>query len=590
MANTNNIFVPNDPVFVSIRPIDKGIIHNLPTNGMPQGSLLQAKNFIVGPTGLFRRPGIYPRANTNKPYPIQNIETLWGIDGNQTTLVFDSKYLYKYDGTTTLSPIYSSYTTGTVSGTSGGTTITGSGTVWTTNDILPGDEIIVDGHTYIINTVDTDTSLTTKQNLETTFSSASYIIHRLINPYAEINRLLIDTTIADNKLIWTDFNRPLRYTSGTSITEYSTDLANILAGCVTFFKDRIWIGNIIDGGSTYRYRIKWSSATNRTSFNAADYYDLPYSNGQVMRLVPFSNLLAVYFTDALYLGRPSNYANLPLVFERYDTKGVGLIGTQAITRFIGGHLFVGQDNIYFLSNQALDPIGTPIIQDTIRATKNQHLIWVAPDPLNNRVVFGFPELGSEIVKSWSFNYLSKSWSYDEIESTSSINLVGFYHNQNWDETSGTWDSKDTPWQMYTDQAIHQHLYYGTTNGNVWMLTQDGAQDENTRNIPTEFETPDFDYGKPDEIKTWFRLSLKLDRLLTSDETLTFVVTGSSDRGRTYKSLGNLIIRPNHDEGKVDFRLTGSIARFKFISDSNVKPYTISELVYRVRMRGREVPE
>ena len=111
----------------------------------------------------------------------------------------------------------------------------------------------------------------------------------------------------------------------------SSDLTNILAGCVTFFKDRIWIGNINDSGTLYRYRIKWSSATDRTSFSAADYYDLPYSNGNIMRLVPFSNLLACYFTDALYLGRPSNYANLPLVFERYDTKGIGLVGTQAIT-------------------------------------------------------------------------------------------------------------------------------------------------------------------------------------------------------------------------------------------------------------------
>ncbi len=583
----NNIFIPSDPNFVAMRPINRGIVHNLPTNGLPQGALLQAKNFIVKSTGPMRRPGIYTRANSPNTDPIRNIETLWGISGAQTTFVFDTKHLYKYDGTNTLSPLYSAYITGTVAGTLGTKTITSTSTVWLTNDILPGDILIVDGNTYNISTVATDTSLTLAENLLTTFSGVTYIIRRRINPYESLNQLLVDLVVADNKLIWTDYNRTLRFSTGATTADYSSDLANIQAGCIGYFKDRIWIANINDAGSVYKFRIKWSSATDRTSFNAADYYDLPYSNGHIMRLVPFSNLMAAYFTDALYLGRPSNYANLPLVFERYDTKGIGLVGTQAVTRFIGGHLFIGQDNIYFFSNQALEPIGTPIVKDTIRATKNQYLAWVTPDPQNERVVFGFPELGSELQKIWSFDYKSKSWSYDEIESASSASLIGFYYNQSWDDTTATWDSEDRPWQMFLDQTIHEHLYFGTVNGNVWMLTDNAAQDNNTSNIPVELETPDFDYGLPDELKTWFRLSLKIDRNLYSDETLLFTVTGSTNHGRTYKALGDLTIKADEDEGKLNFRLTGSIGRFKLISDSTVKSYTISEMVFRVRMRGKE---
>lgn len=82
--------------------------------------------------------------------------------------------LFKEDWTKT------TYTTGTVSGTSGTNTLTGSGTGWLTG-ILPGDEIsgiTGDGNTYKVQSVQSDTSLTLYNFLSTSPSGASYTAAR----------------------------------------------------------------------------------------------------------------------------------------------------------------------------------------------------------------------------------------------------------------------------------------------------------------------------------------------------------------------------------------------------------------------------
>lgn len=74
---------------------------------------------------------------------------------------------------------YASYTTGTVSGTTGTTTLTGVGTSWLSN-VAPGDEIVLnlDSNTYKVYSVDSDTSITLYNKLGTTAVGVTYTISR----------------------------------------------------------------------------------------------------------------------------------------------------------------------------------------------------------------------------------------------------------------------------------------------------------------------------------------------------------------------------------------------------------------------------
>lgn len=83
-------------------------------------------------------------------------------------------------------PIPTTYSTGTVSGTSGQYTLTGSGTSWLAN-LKPGDVITISSQDYTIYEVLTDTSLTLYNALKQTYNAGtSYSVSRQFAPKLRI--------------------------------------------------------------------------------------------------------------------------------------------------------------------------------------------------------------------------------------------------------------------------------------------------------------------------------------------------------------------------------------------------------------------
>lgn len=110
-------------------------------------------------------------------HPLQIQHTLQQDGYFQPTLDAGVPYgasLYSQDFTKT------TYTTGTITGTSGTNTLTGTSTAWLSN-ILPGDEIsgiTGDSNTYVVQSVQSDTSLKLYNFLTTALSGASYTASR----------------------------------------------------------------------------------------------------------------------------------------------------------------------------------------------------------------------------------------------------------------------------------------------------------------------------------------------------------------------------------------------------------------------------
>lgn len=600
MSDIKSLFTPGSPVSLPLRPLNKGIVLHLPAQAIADEAVLDAKNYIVGTGGLTRRPGlgIYRSDAITYP-PIRDIITFWKTDGSQVTVVIDSRFIYLVlQGS--VDAQYHTFSTAAHLKSSGAYLIATNNPGWDTK-LDVGDVIYLSYTSFnelgIINNVMSNKLIL----LENAPTLTTYPITTHYKGYRTLkakNPYLVDWTVADNKILFADSVHPLKSFDGSTFGYYDAALTWIPT-CVTFFRDRIWCGRILDSGTDWRTRLTWSQTLDHTDFtdratSSQTFLDLPYTPGYIRRLVPMGSMLVCYMTDAIWIGRPTQLAGdtLPLAFEQVDTGGVGLVGMKAVCPWLRGHFFIGDDDIYYLSNAGLERIGTPVVKRTIKTCQNLWACYVTADPLNNRVVFGFPELSENIEKLWSFDYVAKAWSYDEV-SCSMIGNAELYTAYTWDtldSTAGltvqTWDTGMgvfATWDAIGGQGSGKRLFVGISD-EIYRLDSSLDADANS-NITASFTTKDYDFGEPDSKKTVYRVALKLGELATSD--ILFTVEGSTNRGGAWKSLGTMTIASGDDEAHVDFRMTGSTFRFRFTSNSQTVPYTITEMTLRVKKRGAE---
>lgn len=608
MSDIKSLFTPGVPVSVPIRPLNKGMILNLPSNMIPDEAVLDAKNYIANTGGLTRRPGLGVYSTSSALYPpVRDTIVFWKTDGTQVTVLIDAKLLYVVSNGA-LSPVYDAIGTTSHLTASGLYLIASSGAAPNWDALLNARDLVYLSYTSLsemvtVAQVINSTKLLLDSAPTNDFSGVAtdYVGRRTLKA---VNPYLIDWTVADNKLILADSAQTMRSFDGTTFGEYDASLT-FKPTCLVHFADRIWCGRIMDlgyfghSGYDFRQRLTWSRTTDKTDFTnsttgAANFVDRPYSSGHIRRMVGLGSVLVVYYTDAIDIGRPTQYAGdaLPLSFERLDTGGIGLVGMKAVCPWLRGHFFIGDDDIYYLSNSGLERIGTPIVKETIKKSSNLWAAYVTPDPLNNRVVFGFPGDAATITKVWSFDYTAKAWSYDEV-SCSMLALAELYSAYTWNTlsipplaTAQTWDtgmSAFVSWDAIGGTGSGKALYVGVSD--LVYKTNDNLTQDATGAISCRFVTKDFDFDEPDAKKTVYRFGMKLADPAESD--LTFTVRGSTDRGRHWKDLGSFDILTEDDEGHVDFRLTGSTMRFEVTSSSTTAPYTVSELTLRVKKRGAE---
>jgi hypothetical protein len=594
-------YIPNDPINVPLRPLNKGMIRNVSPTQMPNGSGWTVRDYIVNENGLRRRPGWQQFANSativSLHQPVRDLATVWSSTGAQTAILIGEKFIYQIGLITGYTGKYWTYSTGHAR--VSGTFVIGSNTVWasTASELQAGDTIIMStgasAEEQEIQTVSSNTQLVLRAALVGTYGTMhDYHIRRAFDvPEGH----LIDWTVVDYKLVLADGSRFL-YAYDTSAGTFG-DFASgetYIPRCVLFYADRLWIANVEEGGEFKRQRIRWSSATTRTSFDDADYLDLPYSAGEIMRLLPLGNMMICYLEDTLYYGRPSNMTDLPYTFNRIESGKRGLIGTRAVISWLGSNYFVSQDGIYEItSDLSIKPIGNPVINETIRSCGKPENIYVEVDQNNDRIVFGFPESGENIAKLWSYNYKSQAWSYEEKEST--MLASAFYDfPYSWDDLTGLatddWDTgmaTFASWSAISTEKGKRRLYRGLPNGSVEQCSESASADVGEIAPVAMFETGDMDFGEPDLDKCVLRLSVRIAREVGTAGALSFLIYGSRNSGGDWTSLGTINISATKSEGFVNFRMTGSIFRFRLISSSNISPYSITEVVLRVRGRGLE---
>jgi hypothetical protein len=410
----------------------------------------------------------------------------------------------------------------------------------------------------------------------------------------------VDAFPFKGKYLICDGNREVRYyepyISATTYAPYSADPTfDVFPYCGCYWKDRLFFGRFIEGSTTIRNRIRWTTTLDPTVLPTLQYVDLPYTPGHIRRLMGLGNYLMCYMSDALWVGRQTNYGDqLPYAFDtRLDTGGAGLVGDRAVYPALSGHFLVLDDGIYYLSPEGkLEDIGDPIRKDFFGNPDDLWSVQVCLDPIRTRIVFSQPSSSQSFTRIWSFDFRAKAWSYDEVDATL-VSLKQIWRGYTYDAwlTSGPY-SYDVGLAIFpTYDSIGggstQDLLFGIGSYVYAQGAETLTQDNSTGNIPVTIESPDIDYDNPDKSRVHLRLSVKLKEAIT--EAVTFTVSVSTDRGRTWRALGGraLTISANQDENYVNFRSKGSTFRFKLESTSVCRSYCIQEFVLSKVDKGQE---
>ena len=633
----------NKPVYVDLRPLGMGIDRERPSHFLEKGFFLSLENVHLKAGGMTRRGG-YSSLNRGAlpslDRKVYGSPLFFQESGSIQALLVTKKHLWKIEEVgnseqyTLLSERLRNTLTGTVTGTNPYTITFTGGDLGSDEEVRPGDTIWIGGVPYEIVNVASATVLSFSDHTEG-FTPGAYANIDIYKGF----RFVPDWAQYGDNFVFTDnSSRGLQVYDGTSCSEYNSSQDPPLTeiDTVCFFADRLWIASMVEGPRDERFRIRWSNIIldidTPANFPVSQFVDLPIGRRPIIRLLPLGNLLVAYFEDRIFYGRPTNIVNLPYDFTPLDTGNVGVVGPRAVTFWLDSHWFVGNDDIYALSaTRALERIGTRVIKDTI-FNKNIDLkkTIVTPDPINERIVFQFFERASGLIQDiWSFYYKTQGWAVEKgpvrmgspairgffygrtISTKTWLSFIGIDNAQSWLS-----DYFFRPWSSFEPVESPEKNFILKDDGEIYLYTPEGRHDSflgppetppedpnslgvisdsfvlpflpgvrRTPVIGVYVESGDFDFGSPNVLKTVTQLSIKMEEELEADTIFTVKV--SSNRGSKKKSIGEIKIRAGSDEGKIDFRMTGSLFRFEFSTSMEVAPWTLSEVVLLAQEVGRE---
>jgi hypothetical protein len=612
----------------TFRPL-KGVRKDISTQSVPDGNFFRAVNVMATPRGLERRPTLDTAfndddywtsgwANVTQGHPVQML-SYWNPDGDVETFLLTEQQLYQCVWDSGISEVQNDPALGGTWSTADGLTFTHSvggftsasdlnvieAGEWYQRDTFTPGEISTVGASTVTVTVAQGTS-------DTGFTGD---IWKLFNP-DPTNEFLPDFTFTQHDLVFCCGGiNGLWFLDGTAGSRYNSPYVATLyskafkASAIGFFQERLWIGDMVEWNSgssaheRYRYRIRYSDALAPQTFDDDSYLDLDYSSGKVMRIIPLGNLLAIYFNDAIYLGYPGGPVNYPVTFDKLETGSIGLVGKYAIAPYADGHFFIGPDNVYHLTTQGPPkPIGTPILEDSIRDMTEPWRAMAIVDEFRNRILFGLPTGGNtSITEVWSFNLLTGEWTQETYTDYELWMISKAYIDKGitWAGTSSftianiatTYPTGDS---FLSSNEGAEPVF--ASSEKLRVLIRSGEIDTNpndtdTANKPVEviLESKDHDLDIPHENKRFRRLSLKIDFQddvpLTSD--LTFTCQYSGNKGRDWYDAPDLVIPAGSDEGFTTFVLRSSHMRFRLTSTDEVPPWIGTEYSLRIFGGGRE---
>jgi len=507
-----------------------------------------------------------------------------------------SNIYYSADGTTWTQVNKDTYQakTGTVAVTSGGATITGSSTAFT-SEFAVGDDILINGEQFLVLSIASDTSMTADGNFQS--SASSQTIKKNGSTISQLNsasavsrgsQSLCEFAVYESnkqygKLYIADgINKVGELTieiTNAGVHTYAFKELNRSAPTdpelVTIFSERL----IVAGQSSNPQQVAYSTRLTPESFTGSSAGTVDVGD-QIVGIKSFRNKLIVFCKNSIY--QLSGLDSTPVLSS--VTKNIGCISGRTIQEIGGDLIFLSPDGLRTIA-------GTARIDDIELGSISRKILPLFRDNVfPNLSTIQFASMVVREKSQYRLFYYQSGLSNPQQKGIigtfkiASTGAVGY----EWSETEGIPARRV---HAGIDTNGNEVLYHAEVDGRVY--NHDAGNDFDGTNIIAIYKTPDLDYGDSGVRKTLYYIKTSI-RAEGTNSNLTVLPRYDFESPNVPQpseiSLGNLISVSTFGNavfGTAIFggtlfpqqraTLTGSgfTNNFRIRSAGNQAPYTVS---------------
>ena len=284
------------------------------------------------------------------------------------------------------------------------------------------------------------------------------------------------------------------------------------AKCLIGFKSHLIVGNVVEDGDPFPYRMRFSQVGNPAEWdditvNSAGFRNLieDSTNSKIQSFQPIKEALVVYKEKSIYIVTYEGPPNYFVHYQRIPDRGA--ISPKAVAPVLDGntHLVVSEDNIFLFDgfNFQVPPIGDRIKKDFYSDLNwsQRHKIFTKAFPQRFEAWIMYPSLGSnESNKAYCWNWLTNSWTFHQFHDTHNcfMNVTAFFDERT--PLLGIYRNLMKLFNTNSDNGNNINWFFRTKLSN-WQENKLGDQPKTTQRVEIDYAgtAPQYQIGVSNNI-------------------------------------------------------------------------------------------
>jgi len=198
---------------------------------------------------------------------------------------------------------------------------------------------------------------------------------------------------------------------------YVTGFYNRVVGAALRGVNEVQIGWSGDGNIA-----EWNPITDESSGNSPLVESPSDLSDYITGVFGLSNVLIVLREQSVWVGYKQPIAQFPFNFQA-AIPGVGCDAPHSATVILGGVAWLDTRTagVYaYTPGGELDRIGQNVESEIIKNVTDPKNIFGSYNPVFNEYTVCIPQVGSTLVRAWTYNFRTKAWVFSEYDSITSL--------------------------------------------------------------------------------------------------------------------------------------------------------------------------